>query len=65
MTTLVTGQWFSSGTPISSNNKTDRNDITEILMKMALNTLSLNQTIPETNLMVSVLASIAVDFWLS
>jgi hypothetical protein len=48
---LITGQWFSSGTPISSNNKTDRNDITEILMKMALNTLSLNQTIPETNLL--------------
>jgi hypothetical protein len=26
-------QWFSPGTPISSNNKTDHHDITEILLK--------------------------------
>jgi hypothetical protein len=31
-------QWFSPGTPISSTNKTDCYDITEILMKVALNT---------------------------
>jgi hypothetical protein len=35
----VTGQWFSPGTPISSTNKTDRHDITEILLKVALNTI--------------------------
>jgi hypothetical protein len=35
----VTGQWFSSGTPVSSTNKTDRHDITEILLKVALNTI--------------------------
>jgi hypothetical protein len=34
----VTGQWFSPGTPVSSTNKTDRNDITEILLKVVLNT---------------------------
>jgi len=28
----------SLGTPISSTNKTDRHDITEILLKVALNT---------------------------
>jgi len=39
----VTGQWFSPGTPVSSTNKTDRHDITEILLKVALNTI--NQTI--------------------
>jgi hypothetical protein len=33
----VTGQWFSLGTPVSSTNKTDSHDITEILLKMALN----------------------------
>jgi hypothetical protein len=37
----VTGQWFSLGTPISSTNKTDRYDVTEILLKVALNTMGL------------------------
>ena len=35
---IVTGRWFSS------TNKTDRQDITEILLKVALNTI--NQTKP-------------------
>ena len=41
---LVAGQWSSSGTPVSSTNKTDRHDITEIFLKVALNfiTLTLN-----------------------
>jgi hypothetical protein len=34
---LATGPWFSP--PVSSSNKTDRHDITEILLKMALNTI--------------------------
>jgi len=33
---LATGQWFSPGTPVSSTNKTDRHDINEILLKVAL-----------------------------
>jgi len=40
----VTGRWFSLGTPISSNNKTDRRDITQILLQMTLNTINPNQT---------------------
>ena len=40
---LVTGRWFSPGTPDFSTNKTDRHNITEILLKVALNTI--NQTI--------------------
>ena len=36
---LATGWWFS---PVSSTNKTERQNITEILLKMALNTI--NQT---------------------
>jgi len=35
---LATGRWFSPGTPVSSTNKTDRHDITEIVLKVALNT---------------------------
>jgi hypothetical protein len=30
--------FFSPGTPVSSTNKTDRHDITEILLKVVLNT---------------------------
>jgi len=36
------GQWFSAGTPVSSTNKTDLHNITEILLKVTLNTI--NQT---------------------
>ena len=33
---------FSLGTPVSSTNKTDRLDITEILLKVALNSINQN-----------------------
>jgi hypothetical protein len=39
---LATGRLFSPGTAVSSTNKTDHHDITEILLKVALNTI--NQT---------------------
>ena len=38
---LAAGQWLSPGTPVSSSNKTDQHDITEILLKVALNTITL------------------------
>ena len=38
---LAAGQWFSPGTPVTSTNKTDSHDITEILLKVALNTIIL------------------------
>jgi hypothetical protein len=38
--TDVTGQWFSPITRVSSPSKTDRYDIAEILLKVALNTVS-------------------------
>ena len=41
---LATGRWFSTGTPVSSTNKTDRHDISELLLKMTLSTI--NHTIP-------------------
>jgi hypothetical protein len=33
---LVHGRWFSPGIPASSTTKTDRHDIAEILLKVAL-----------------------------
>ena len=36
---LATGLWLSTGPPVSSTNKTDRHDITEIFLKVALNTI--------------------------
>ena len=40
----MTGRWFSPGTSVSSTNKTDHHDtcITEILLKVALNTINPN-----------------------
>jgi hypothetical protein len=37
------------GTPVSCTNKTDRHDITEILLKLALKTINLSQ-LKETHL---------------
>jgi hypothetical protein len=37
---LATSRWFSPGTPVSSTNKTDRHDITEILLKVGFNTIN-------------------------
>ena len=34
---LAHGRWFFPGTPASSTTKTGRHDITEILLKVALN----------------------------
>jgi len=42
---LATGRWFSSGTPVSSTNITDRHSITEILLKVALISLIRNDSI--------------------
>jgi len=42
---LVTDRWFSPGTPVYSTNKTDCQDITKILLKVMLNTITLNLNI--------------------
>jgi hypothetical protein len=39
--TLKPCWWFSPGTPVSSTKNTDRHNITEILLKVALNTITL------------------------
>ena len=50
---LATGQCFFLGPPVSSTNKTDRHDIvhfvTEILLKVALNTIKQHLTDPKLN----------------
>jgi hypothetical protein len=42
---LATDRWFSPDTPVSSTNKTDSHDITEILWKVALYTITSNPKI--------------------
>ena len=48
----ATRRWFSPGIPVSSTNKTDHDDITEILVKVVLNaiTLALINGIYETSM---------------
>jgi hypothetical protein len=46
----VTGQWFSPGPLVSFTNKTDSHDITEILLKVALNTTK--QTNKQTSIII-------------
>jgi len=41
----VEGRWFSLGTPVSSTNNTDRHDIAETLLKVALNIITLTPNI--------------------
>jgi hypothetical protein len=43
---LRLGRWFSPDTPVSPTNKTDRHDITEILLNVSLNII--NQTMANT-----------------
>jgi hypothetical protein len=47
MTSIATSQWFSLGPPVFSTNKTDRHDIIEILLKVALNTINKNTDLPQ------------------
>jgi len=46
---LAHGRWFSLGTPASSTTKTGRHDISEILLKVALNTKNHQITIIKYN----------------
>ena len=45
---LATSHWFSPGTSVSPTNETNCHDITEILLKVALNTITL--TLPLSSL---------------
>ena len=39
----LSGWWFSPGPRVTSSNKSDRHDIAEILLKVALNTITLTR----------------------
>jgi hypothetical protein len=56
---LATSRWFSPGTPVSSLNKTDCHDITEILLKVTLNmiTLTLTQSIKNIKLISQIVVN--------
>ena len=41
---LATGRWLSQGTPVPSTNKANHHEITEILLKVVLNTITLTLT---------------------
>ena len=42
VTIVASGRWFSLGLPVSSTNTTDLQDITEMLLKVALSTISMS-----------------------
>jgi hypothetical protein len=45
---IATELWFSPGTPVSSTNKSNCYDITEILLKVALNTIIWHKSTKKT-----------------
>jgi hypothetical protein len=49
---FAAGRWFPPGPPVSSANKIDRYDITEILLKVALNTNNSNFQMQVSILMI-------------
>jgi hypothetical protein len=61
---LVAGHGFSTGTLVSFTNKTDRHDITEILLKVVLNIIYLTLLVPhKQNKFKSVAKSINYSFF--
>ena len=61
---LSTGRWFSPGTPISSTNKTDLHDITEILLKVALNTITITSITHHITVLYHALKNCKHQFYL-
>jgi hypothetical protein len=57
----VAGRWFSPGIPVSGTNKTDRHDITEILLKEELASIALTLTLTPTNYCCIILSSLTAD----
>jgi len=55
----ATGRWFSPDPPVSSTNKTDLHDITEILLKVAL-----NQTNKTNNIFSTLISMIGDWLWI-
>ena len=49
------GWWYSPSPPMYSTNKTDRHDITEALLKVALNTISLTLILKVKNVSLKII----------
>ena len=60
---LAKGLWFSLGTPMSPTNKTDRHNITEILLKVALNTINQTRMCIKMEKIKHFSAKINKDYW--
>jgi hypothetical protein len=58
----IVSRWFSPVTPVSSTNKNDRHDITEILLEVVLKTISPPTGIFLLAIVVSVLRITASDY---
>jgi hypothetical protein len=58
----MTGLWFSPGPPVSSTNKTDRHNITEILLKVALNIIKQTKTNKQEYLKKTVIQYNAIQY---
>jgi hypothetical protein len=56
---LATGRRFSPGTPVSSTSKTDRCEITEILLKVVLNTIIITVTMSQFYVIYHLFSSIS------
>ena len=61
--TMMPGRRFSPNTPLSSTNKTDRHDITEILLKVALNTINHNNNPNPSNKKHNTYLSFWINFY--
>ena len=59
------GRWFSSGIPASSTNKTDRQDITEILLKVPFNTINKQTNSFIDNNYVKIIVACQTDCYLN
>ena len=57
---LATGRWFS---PVSSTNKIDCHDITEILLKVALNTIKQTKPKPMSMLQIMYLSNLNMVYF--
>jgi hypothetical protein len=55
---LSHGRWFSPGTPASSTTKTGRQDIAEILLKVALSTINQIKSIKSTFLPINYISKL-------
>jgi hypothetical protein len=58
-----TGRWFSLGTRVSSTNKNDHADITEILLKVELNTHIHFRGSPSSPLILSGIRAQSLVVW--